>query len=136
MLTGGVPQPELPGLTDVRQLLLPAVGILVVGYTDNVLTARSFATRRGYDIDANQEFLALGACNLGSAVVHGFPVSSSASRTALGDAAGSRSQVFSLVAFVAVLIVLLFLRPALAHFPIAALGGLVIYAGDPPDRSP
>jgi sulfate permease, SulP family len=128
MLTGGVPQPELPGLTDVRQLLLPAVGILVVGYTDNVLTARSFATRRGYDIDANQEFLALGACNLGSAVVHGFPVSSSASRTALGDAAGSRSQVFSLVAFVAVLIVLLFLRPALAHFPIAALGGLVIYA--------
>jgi len=128
MLSGGVPQPELPGLTDVRQLLLPAVGILVVGYTDNVLTARSFATRRGYDIDANQEFLALGACNLGSAVVHGFPVSSSASRTALGDAAGSRSQVFSLVAFVAVLIVLLFLRPALAHFPIAALGGLVIYA--------
>lgn len=128
MLSGGVPQPELPGLTDVRQLLLPAVGILVVGYTDNVLTARSFATRGGYDIDANQEFLALGACNLGSAVVHGFPVSSSASRTALGDAAGSRSQVFSLVAFVAVLIVLLFLRPALAHFPIAALGGLVIYA--------
>jgi sulfate permease, SulP family len=128
MLSGGMPQPELPGLTDVRQLLLPAVGILVVGYTDNVLTARSFATRGGYDIDANQEFLALGACNLGSAVVHGFPVSSSASRTALGDAAGSRSQVFSLIAFVTVLIVLLFLRPALAHFPIAALGGLVIYA--------
>jgi high affinity sulfate transporter 1 len=128
MLSGGMPQPELPGLTDARQLLLPAIGILVVGYTDNVLTARSFATRGGYDIDANQEFLALGACNLGSAVVHGFPVSSSASRTALGDSAGSRSQVFSLIAFVAVLIVLLFLRPALAHFPIAALGGIVIYA--------
>jgi sulfate permease, SulP family len=128
VLSGGMPQPELPGLTDVRQLLLPALGILVVGYTDNILTARSFATRGGYEIDANQEFLALGACNLGSAVVHGFPVSSSASRTALGDAAGSRSQVFSLVAFVAVVMVLLFLRPALAHFPIAALGGLVIYA--------
>jgi SulP family sulfate permease len=128
MLRGGVPQPELPGLTDVRQLLLPALGILVVGYTDNVLTARSFATRGGYDIDANQEFLALGACNLGSAVAHGFPVSSSASRTALGDAAGSRSQVFSLIAFVTVVMVLLFLRPALAHFPIAALGGLVTYA--------
>ena len=127
-LTGGLPHPDLPPLTGIQNLLLPAVGILVVGYTDNILTARSFAARGGYEIDANQEFLALGACNVGSALVHGFPVSSSASRTALGDAAGSRSQAYSLTALITVLLTLAFLRPVLAHFPSASLGGLVVYA--------
>ena len=127
-LSGGLPHPNLPPVSDVRQLLLPALGILVVGYTDNMLTARSFAFRGGYKVNANQELLALGGCNLGSAMVHGFPVSSSASRTALGDAVGSRTQLYSLTALATVLITLAFLRPALAHFPVAALGGLVIYA--------
>ncbi len=58
----------------------------------------------------------------------GFPVSSSASRTALGDEAGSNSQLYSLTACGVVLLALTFLRPALEHFPVAALGGIVIYA--------
>ncbi len=128
-LTGGLPPaPSWPSLADVEHLLLPALGILVVGYTDNVLTARAFATRGGYDIDANEELLALGVSNIGSGLAHGFSVSSSASRTALGDAAGSRSQLNSLVSLATVIIVLAFGRPLLAHFPTAALGGLVVYA--------
>jgi MFS superfamily sulfate permease-like transporter len=127
-LTGGVPSVSYPPLSDAHRLLLPALGLLVVGYTDNVLTARSFATRNGYDVDVQQEFLALGACNVGSALVHGFPVSSSASRTALGDAAGSRTQMYSLAALGAVVLTMIFARPALAHFPIASLGALVLYA--------
>ena len=79
----GLPAPALPGLHDLRYLLLPAVGVLVVGYTDTVLTARSFAARSGDPVDTNQELLALGAANLGAGVLHGFPVSSSGSRTAL-----------------------------------------------------
>jgi MFS superfamily sulfate permease-like transporter len=66
--------------------------------------------------------------NLGNGLLQGFPVSSSGSRTALGDAIGSRSQLFSLVALLVVLAVLLFLRPLLALFPSAALGAIVIYA--------
>ncbi len=92
-LHGSLPRPELPPFSDLGALLVPALGILLVSYTDNVLTARAFATRGGYEIDANQEFLALGACNTGSALSQGFPVSSSTSRTALGDAAGSRRQL-------------------------------------------
>ena len=58
---GGVPVPSMPGLNpdDLAILLLPAVGVTVVGYTDNVLTARAFADRNGYTIDPNQELLAL-----------------------------------------------------------------------------
>ncbi|RZU53235.1 high affinity sulfate transporter 1 [Krasilnikovia cinnamomea] len=124
----GLPTPVLPDAGDLGDLLLPAIGVLVVGYTDTVLTARAFASRDVCSIDANQELLALGAANVGAGVLRGFPVSSSGSRTALAVATGSRSQVYSLVALVAVVAVLLFAGPLLARFPTAALGALIVYA--------
>ena len=126
----GLPAPKLPGLTDVSLLaLLPyAAGIAVVGYSDNVLTARAFAAKRRQSIDAGQELLALGAANIATGLVQGFPVSSSGSRTVLGDAVGSRTQLHSLVALTAVVATLLFAGPVLSTFPMAALGALVIYA--------
>jgi sulfate permease, SulP family len=125
---GGLPTPALPAVGDLRHLLLPAVGVLVVGYTDTVLTARAFGDRGGHPVDANQELLALGAANLGAGLLRGFPVSSSGSRTALGVAAGGRTQVYSLVTLAGVAAVLLFAGPTLARFPAAALGAIVVYA--------
>jgi SulP family sulfate permease len=126
----GLPIPRVPDLSmsDLRDLLLPAVGIAVVAFTDNVLTARAFATRGRYDVDANQELLALGVANIGAGLFKGFPVSSSGSRTALGDAAGSRTQMYSIVALATLVFVLLAGGPLLANFPDAALGAIIIYA--------
>jgi sulfate permease, SulP family len=126
----GLPTPSLPdvAVADVVSLLLPAVGVAVVAYTDNTLTSRAFATRGGYRIDANQELLALGGANLAAGLSQGFPVSSSGSRTVIGDSLGSRSQLYSLVAVVGVLVVLLALNDLLAAFPSPALGALVVWA--------
>lgn len=124
----GFPPVELPSFDEVSELLLPALGVLLVGYTDNVLTARAFATQSGQQVDGNQELLALGTANIGAGLVRGFPVSSSGSRTAIGVASGARTQVYSLVALASVLAVLLFLGPVLTRFPSAALGAIVIYA--------
>jgi SulP family sulfate permease len=129
-IPGGLPTPALPALSaaDVLAMLIPAAGIAIVAFNDNVLTARTFAVRHGQDIDANAELRALGVCNVGVGLTQGFPVSSSGSRTALGDAVGSRSQLYSLVTLVFVLVVMLFGRGVLATFPSAALGALVVYA--------
>ncbi|GAA4039070.1 SulP family inorganic anion transporter [Nonomuraea soli] len=127
-IPSGLPTPALPAPGDLPALLLPALGLLLVGYSDNVLTARSFAARHRQEVDANRELLALGAANLGAGVLQGFPVSSSGSRTALADAAGARSQRYSLVALAGVVAVLLFAGPLLADFPTAALGAIVVYA--------
>jgi SulP family sulfate permease len=124
----GLPTPSIPAAGDLREMVLPAAGVLLVGYTDVVLTARAFATRSGHTIDANQELLAVGAANIGAGLFRGFPVSSSASRTAIGDASGARTQLHSLVVLASVVAVLLFLGPLLARFPTAALGAIVIYA--------
>jgi high affinity sulfate transporter 1 len=129
-IPAGLPQFAIPQISfqDLSSLVAAAVGISIVGYSDNVLTARAFATRHNYKIDANQELLALGLANLGNGLMQGFPISSSGSRTVIGDSVGSKSQLFSLVAMVTVIVVLLFLRPVLALFPKAALGAIVIYA--------
>jgi len=128
-IPAGLPTPGLPHLAwgDLVSLTLPALGVLAVAFTDDVLTARSFA--RGEErIDANQEFLALSGSNIGAGLLHGFPVSSSGSRTAIAVAAGSRTQVYSLAALATVLAALLLGRPVLASFPEAALGAIVVYA--------
>ena len=93
-----------------------------------MLTARAFATRRGENIDGTTELLALGAANLAAGVLRGFPVSSSGSRTAIGDAQGSRTQLHSLVAVVLLIVVLIAGGALLSRFPQAALGAVVIYA--------
>jgi high affinity sulfate transporter 1 len=126
----GFPSPALPDVSahDLSMLLLPAIGVAIVGYNDNVLTARAFASRASHRVDANAELLALGAANVASGLLRGFPVSSSGSRTAIGAALGSRTQLHSLVALAAVVLTLLLGRGVLAQFPTAALGALVIYA--------
>jgi len=128
-IPSGLPLPSFPPVSDAGDLLLPALGVLVVGYTDNVLTGRAFAARDGgRNVDPTQELLALGLANAGAGLFRGFPVSSSGSRTAIIAAAGGRSQAGSLVAFACVVCVLLFLHPVLARFPLAVLGSIVIYA--------
>lgn len=126
----GVPLPGVPAVdaADVVDLLLPAIGVAIVAYSDNVLTARAFAAKHGHRIDADQEMLALGAANVAAGFLQGFPVSSSGSRTVIGDSLGSRSQLTSLVTLLAVVAVLIVGGPVLAAFPTAALGALVVYA--------
>jgi high affinity sulfate transporter 1 len=126
----GLPTPSLPPLAGLNLpgILSASVGIAIVGYSDTVLTARAFARDSGGEVDAGQELVALGAANIAAGLLHGFPVSSSASRTAIADATGARSQLTSVVAAGMVVLVLLAFGPALATFPIAALGAVVVYA--------
>ena len=129
-IPAGLPSPGVPDVSAgaVLALLAPALGVAFVGYTDNILTARSFGERRGDRIDPKRELLALGAANLGAGLMQGFPVSSSGSRTAIVDGAGGRSQLAGLVAVLATVLSILTLRPVLEAFPTAALGAVVVYA--------
>ena len=73
--------------------------------------------------------MALGVSNVAAGLVHGFPVSSSGSRTAIVDAVGGRSRWAGLSTLVAALVLVVALRPVLARFPEAALAAVVVYAG-------
>ena len=126
----GLPVPSLPDVSfdGVVALIPGALGVAFVGYTDNILTGRAFANKRGERIDPKRELLALGAANLASGVMQGFPVSSSGSRTAIVEAAGGRTQLTGLFTVATTVLAVLSLRPLLASFPTAALGAVVVYA--------
>ena len=129
-IPSGLPVPRVPDVSanDLGRLFPVAAHIALVGYTDNVLTARSVAARHGYRIDANQELLALWLTNLASGMSQGFPVSSSASRTAVPASLGSKTQLVSLLASAFVIGTLVSLRPLLAEIPRAALAAVIVSA--------
>jgi high affinity sulfate transporter 1 len=125
----GLPDLHLPDV-DSGQLLdmLPsAAGIALLAFADTVAVARAFAGRTER-VDANREALALGVSNLAVGCVGGFGVSTSASRTAVNDSAGARTQVSQVVALVALAVVLLLLTPLLHDLPTVALAAVVVVA--------
>ncbi|MBM5815084.1 MAG: sulfate permease [Cyanobacteria bacterium K_Offshore_surface_m2_239] len=130
-IPGGLPWPRLPPAVDLqalRSLLTGALGIALVGYSDTVLTGRSFAQRRGRRLEADRELLALALVNAGSGLFQGFPASCSNTRTALADAAGCRSQRYAFVAAAVTGLVLVGLRPLMSQFPRPALAAIVVFA--------
>ncbi len=123
----GVALPPL-GLADLVALLPVALGVTLVGYTDNVLTARAIGARLGYAVDPNRELGALGLVNLAAAFSGGFPISSSASRTAVPASLGSHTQLVSVIASGFLLTAVLLLSSLLAFVPQAALGAVIVSA--------
>ncbi|MGL5237755.1 MAG: SulP family inorganic anion transporter, partial [Plesiomonas shigelloides] len=112
----------------LRNMVMPALNLAVVSFVSMMLTARSFAARNGYDIDADQEFRALGIINLASAFSQGFAISGASSRTAVNDANGGKSQLVSIVAALMIAFVMFFLTNPLQYVPTAALGVVLIYS--------
>jgi sulfate permease, SulP family len=100
----------------------------VVGYADEVLTARSFAGRHGQHIRGRQELAAMGAASLGAGITGAFPVGASGSRTAVNDEMGARTQISGVVAGLTVVIILLFLTGPIGYLPKAVLGAVIISA--------
>ncbi len=129
-LPQGIPRPSLPWTSfhDVGLLLLGAVGITLVSLTDTIATASSFAARRGEEVDPDQEMVGMGVANVATGFFQGFAVSTSASRTAVAEQSGAKSQLTGVVGASIVVILLLFLNGLLADLPQAALAGVVIAA--------
>ena len=126
----GIPDLDLPipGGGDALLLLPAAVGIFLVSFADEILTARSFAGKHGQHVRAEQEVLAMGAANVAAGLTQAFPIGASGSRTAVNDSMGVRTQLGGLVAAGAILLILLFLTEPISYLPSAVLGAVIIAA--------
>ncbi len=126
----GLPSLAVPAVTiqDILALLPAALALTILIYADEILTSRVFVTKHGQKIDANQEFVAIGAANIAAGLLTGFPSALSASRTTVCDQMGGKSQWVGLIAAALTIIFLLFFTPLLAPLPTAALGAIIIVA--------
>jgi MFS superfamily sulfate permease-like transporter len=117
-----------PATGDIAALVAGAAGMLLVIFSESLGAATTFATKYGYEIDANQELIALGVANAGSALVRGLPSGGSLSQSAVNEGAGARSEVSPLFATVLALVTVLFLTPVFKNLPEAVLAALIIHA--------
>ena len=130
-IPAGLPAFGLPEDFDISDLLTVApasLGVALVAFVESIAIARSYSTKYGYEVDANQELIAVGVSNLGSGFSGAFVVNGSMSRTAAADGSGSKSQMVSLIAAVAILITAVALTPLFYNLPEATLGAIVIHA--------
>ncbi len=126
----GLPTPTIPdiGLGEVSALSGGALALALVALAESIGAARSLAAQRGYEIDPNQELVALGAANVGAGLLQGFPADASLSRSAVGLAAGVRSRLAGLVVALLVVATMLFLTPLFDGLPQATLAAIIIAA--------
>lgn len=126
----GIPIPSLPGvsLSDIENLVVPAIAIALVGYANTIATARSFAAKKYEHVDSPQEFMGLGFANMASGAFGGIPVSASGSRTAVNASSKAKTQVSQLFGALIILIVLIALAPLFKYLPVSALAVIIIMA--------
>jgi high affinity sulfate transporter 1 len=127
-LPQGLPGFALPwmGIDDIAPVLLGALAVALISFADTSVLSRTYAGRTASVVDPNQEMVGLGAANIAAGLFQGFPISASASRTPVAEAAGARTQLTGVVGALAVGAMLLMAPGLLRNLPVAALAAVVI----------
>jgi sulfate permease, SulP family len=126
----GLPDVEVPHLAadDLAALAAVAAGMVLVMFGESLGAAQTFAEKHGYEIDPDQEMIALGVANVGSGLLGGLAAGGSLSQSAVNEGAGARSEVSPLVAAALALVTVLALTPLFKDLPEAVLAALIIHA--------
>lgn len=131
---GTVPS-GLPGLSFplistqyIEGLLELAFACFLLSYVESIAAARTLAAQHNYNINPQQELLALGSANLLSALAHGYPVAGGLSQSAVNERAGAKTSLSLLFASMVLMVAVCFLTGWLDDIPEAVLAAIVIVA--------
>jgi sulfate permease, SulP family len=118
----------MPGPAAWVALLPSAALISIIVFVESVSISKYLAGRRREAVDADQELIALGAANVGSALSGALPVAGSFSRSMVSYNSGGRSQLASIFLAVFTGATLLAFAPAFSGLPKAVLAAVIIVA--------
>ena len=129
-LPQGLPSLSVPvvPLESWLQMIGPAIGIVLVSFSQSLGVAHEYADEHDYEINANKELNAFGIINGAAGLFGGQVAGGGMAPTAVNDKAGGRTQVSALVAWSAVIITLLFFTPVFSSLPQTVLAAVVIHA--------
>jgi SulP family sulfate permease len=127
---GGLPKVAMPPLDFALwlKILVPALLISIVGYVESISVALTLAAKKRQRIDPDQELIALGASNIGSAISGGFPVTGGFARSVVNFEAGAETPAAGAFTAVGIALATLFLTPLLFFLPKATLAATIIVA--------
>ncbi|XP_075958657.1 solute carrier family 26 member 9-like [Anarhichas minor] len=121
----GFPAPILPTVSQWEDMLSTAFSLAIVGYVINLAMGRTLAAKHGYDVDPNQEMLALGCSNFLGSFFKIHVICCALSVTLAVDNAGGTSQFASLCVMLVVMVTMLALGAFLKPLPKSVLGALI-----------
>lgn len=126
----GIPSIHLsmPTGQEISEVFFLALACFFLSYVESISAARSIAQEKGYEIDARQELLALGAANLGSAMGSGYAVAGGLSQSIVNAKSGAKSLVSLVFTSVILALSLLFLTGLFKDLPNVILAVIVIDA--------
>jgi sulfate permease, SulP family len=125
-----LPHLSAPSLSprDVDGVLALAFACFLLAYIESVSAARALADKNGYEIDARQELLGLGAANLAAAFAQGYPVAGGLSQSVVNDKAGAKTPLALVFASITLALCLVFLTGLLRNLPSVVLAAVVLVA--------
>src|SRR6266566_4064683 len=129
-IPAGLPDLRWPlvAWNEVDDLFALALGCFLLASVEGISVARTFAQKHGYEINADQELLALGAANLASGLGHGYPLAGGMSQSAVNEKGGAKTPLALVFASLGIGAVLLFLTGFMKNLPDPVLAAVVFMA--------
>jgi SulP family sulfate permease len=126
----GLPQIGVPVFTpaDVELVFPLAIGLFVLSFVELSTIARTYAKAHEYEIDNNQELLALGASSVSVGIAQGFPISGSFSKTAVNDRNGAKTQLSGAIAAGVIILVVLYFTGFFYYLAEPVIAALIVVA--------
>ncbi|KAE8293215.1 Solute carrier family 26 member 6 [Larimichthys crocea] len=124
-IPSGLQPPVLPDVSLFGQVIGDAFALSVVGYGIAISLGRIFALKYGYNVDSNQELIALGLSNAFGGIFQCFAISCSMSRTMVQESTGGKTQVAGALSAIVILIIVLWIGALFEELPKAVLGAII-----------
>ncbi|MFC5048301.1 SulP family inorganic anion transporter [Aquimarina hainanensis] len=127
----GLPGFSLPTIdfSRINELSSIAITLALISFMESISVAKAVEENHTeYEIDSNQELLALGGANIIGAFFQSYPITGGFSRTAVNDQAGAKTGIASIVSAAIVGLTLLFLTPLFYFLPNSVLAAIIMVA--------
>ncbi|XP_043823103.1 prestin [Dromiciops gliroides] len=122
----GLLAPATPDSSLFHLVYVDAIAIAIVGFSVTISMAKIFAVKHGYQVDGNQELIALGICNSIGSLFQTFSISCSLSRSLVQESTGGNTQLAGCLASLLILLVILAIGFLFESLPQAVLSAIVI----------
>ncbi|XP_011363498.1 prestin isoform X2 [Pteropus vampyrus] len=103
----GLLPPANPDTSLFHLVYVDAIAIAIVGFSVTISMAKTLANKHGYQVDGNQELIALGLCNSIGSLFQTFSISCSLSRSLVQEGTGGKTQLAGCLASLMILMVIL-----------------------------